>query len=91
MYLHLGNETLVRTKDLIGIFDLENTSVSKATKGFLAQADKLGRVVNVSMEMPKSFVVTLDEELTERVYVTNIACRTLFLRSKRQAVQSAGI
>ena len=30
MYLHLGEETVARTKDIIGIFNIENTSVSLA-------------------------------------------------------------
>ena len=35
MFLHLGNNYLVNTKDVIGIFDIENTSVSANTKEFL--------------------------------------------------------
>ena len=31
MYLHLGQDTVVRTGDVVGIFDLENSSVSKIT------------------------------------------------------------
>ena len=34
MFLHLGNNYLVNTKDIIGIFDIENTSVSANTKEF---------------------------------------------------------
>ena len=29
MYLHLGNAVLVKTDEVIGIFDLDNTTVSK--------------------------------------------------------------
>ena len=29
MYLHLGQDVVVRSRDIIGIFDIENTSVSK--------------------------------------------------------------
>ena len=35
MFLHLGNNYLVNTKDIIGIFDIENSSVSANTKEFL--------------------------------------------------------
>ena len=48
MYLHLGQDTVVRTDEIIGIFDLENTSISKITKEFLARSEKGGLVVNVS-------------------------------------------
>ena len=40
MYLHLGNDFMVNTKEIIGIFDIENTSVSKITKDFLNESAK---------------------------------------------------
>ena len=57
MYLHLGNDVLVQTRDIIGIFDIENSTIARSTKGFLAASEKAGRVFNVSTELPKSFVV----------------------------------
>ena len=48
MYLHLGQETVVRVQDIVGIFDMDNTTISKHTRQFLADAEKAGRVVNVS-------------------------------------------
>ncbi len=77
MYLHLGNDYIVNVKEIIGIFDLEKSSVSKYTRDYLANATKEGRVVNCTMELPKSFVVALDEELTERVFISQLACATL--------------
>ncbi len=58
MYLHLGQDTLVNTKDIIGVFDLDTSTVAGDTRAFLAGAEKARKVVNVSMELPKSFVVT---------------------------------
>ncbi len=58
MYLHLGQDTLVNTKDIIGVFDLDTSTVSRDTRAYLTGAEKAGKVVNVSMELPKSFVVT---------------------------------
>ena len=84
MYLHLGNDFIVNEKDIIGIFDLEKTSVSKYTKDFLANATRQRRVVNCTEEMPKSFVVTLDRDLTERVYISQMGCGTL----KKRAINS---
>ena len=40
MYLHLGNEYSVKISDIVGIFDIENTTVDKATKGLLERAEK---------------------------------------------------
>ncbi len=80
MYLHLGQETVVRTDDIIGIFDLENTSISKITKEFLAKAEQAGRVVNVSYELPKSFVICTCKRKTA-VYITQISSATLRKRA----------
>ncbi|MBR6101296.1 MAG: DUF370 domain-containing protein [Ruminococcus sp.] len=82
MFLHLGNDHIVNVRDIVGIYDLEKSSVSKYTKEYLSNATKQGRVINCTLEMPKSFIVTLDRELTERVYISQLACSTL---SKRLA------
>ena len=54
MYLHLGQDTVVRTSDIIAIFDLENASIAKSTKGYLASAQKNGMVVNPLLSAPKT-------------------------------------
>jgi hypothetical protein len=84
MYLHLGNDFIVNEKDIIGIFDLEKSSVSKYTRDYLSNATRQKRVINCTEEMPKSFIVTLDKELTERVYISQLACMTLKKRSMQK-------
>ena len=80
MYLHLGQDTVVRTSDIIAIFDLENASIAKSTKGYLAFAQKNGMVVNVSTELPKSFVVCTENGRT-KVYISQISSSTLKKRT----------
>ncbi|MCI8648615.1 MAG: DUF370 domain-containing protein [Anaerotruncus sp.] len=80
MYLHLGQDTIVRTEELVGIFDLENTSISRITKEFLAKSEQKGRVVNVSYELPKSFVICAKKKQST-VYITQISSATLKKRS----------
>lgn len=82
MYLHLGNDFLVDTKEIIGIFDIEKSSTSKLTKSFLQKAGKADRIYNVTYEMPKSFIVCLDKDLNETVYISQISCATLLKRMK---------
>ena len=83
MYLHLGQNTVVDTEQLLGVFDLDNSTVSKHTRDFLARAQKEGRVVNVSMELPKSFVVYRDKE-GETVYLSQLSSATLLRRSQER-------
>jgi len=58
MYLHLGQNVVVPQEDVIGIFDLDNTTCSKITRKFLSDAESAGRVILVSDELPRSFIVT---------------------------------
>ena len=76
MYLHLGNDCIVRKKDIIGIFDLENTSLSKDTKDFLADASKKGEVIYLTMDIPKSYIVC-KKEGKKIIYVSLLSASTL--------------
>ena len=57
MYLHLGQNTVIRDRGIIGIFDLDITSQSYRTRQYLARAEQAGEVVAATEELPKSFVV----------------------------------
>ena len=81
MYLHLGQETVVRLDEVVGIFDMDKSTISKHSRQFLADADKGGRVFNVSEELPKSYVVCVDGEGTETVYISQISSATLRKRA----------
>ena len=81
MYLHLGEKTVIRTESIVGIFDLDNTTVSKNTRNFLKQAQNNGEVVNVSFELPKSFIVCKENNET-KVYISQMAATTLYKRIK---------
>ncbi len=80
MYLHLGQDIVIRSRNIIGIFDIENTSISKITKDFLGSEEKNKRVVAVSNELPKSFIVC-ESEGRVTVYISQISCSTLKKRS----------
>ena len=80
MYLSIGNDMAVREKSIIGIFDLDNTSVSRRTQLFLNKAEKEGQVVPCD-DLPKSFVLTSEYGLN-RVYLTSLNASTLEKRMK---------
>lgn len=83
MYLHLGQSTVITTNELIGIFDMDNTTVMKSTRDYLTKAEKSGEVVNVSYELPKSFVVCTDKKnKSKKVYISQISPSTLLKRAK---------
>lgn len=79
MYLHLGQDTVVTTDKIIGIFDIDRCTISKKTRDYLTAAEKEKRVINVSYELPKSFVVC-ENEGGVLVYISQISAKTLFSR-----------
>ena len=81
MYMHLGNETVIKLNDIIGIFDLESTTISKNTRIYLNKAEKNGEVENVSYDLPKSFAVCSKEKGKQKVYISQISSATLNKRS----------
>ena len=81
MYLHVGQNTVIRTGEIIGIFDMETSTLSQTTRQVLARAEKEGKVVNVSMEMPKSFLLCQNEKGEMTCYITQISTSTLLKRS----------
>lgn len=81
MYLHLGNNVIVNKNDIIGIFDIDNTTVSKHTRNYLSQRTANAEIVNVSMELPKSFVVCNNRKNGKiTVYISQLSAKTLFNR-----------
>lgn len=83
MYIHLGSETVVHKKDVIGIFDLDTATVSRHTRNYLAEAEKCGDVVNVTYELPKSFVICRDKtrKSGRLVYISQLSTATLLKRA----------
>ena len=81
MYLHLGQDVLVREKDVIAILDLETTTtISRITKDYLKSAEENGAVKDVSPgAIPKSFVIC-GERSKSSVYITNISAKALLGR-----------
>ncbi len=80
MYVHLGGETVVLQKDIIAIFDLELTTISKITREFLHVAEEEGFVVNVSEDLPKSYILT-ESDNESKVYISPISAATLLKRA----------
>ena len=81
MYIHLGNNALINTNEIIGIFDLDNTTVSARTREYLNKAEKSGNIILTGNELPKSFVVASKNKGDNRVYLAVLAPSTLSKRA----------
>ena len=80
MYLSIGNDMAVRTSSVVGIFDLDNTTVSARGREFLSKAEREGQVIPCD-DLPKSYLLTAEYGLN-KVYLTPFSTQTLEKRLK---------
>ena len=45
MYLYIGNDIVINSKNIVGIFDADNTTISKDTRKFLNLSEKNGQII----------------------------------------------
>ena len=82
MYLNIGQDTVISDKNILGIFDLDNTTVSKSTREYINTASKNGECITVSIEeLPKSFIVVAENNKKE-IYISPLNTSTIFKRIK---------
>ena len=79
MYVHAGNNRIIRTREIIGIFDMDTATMQPATREYLRAAEKDGRMINIKEEIPKSFIIT-SEKNGDKVYVSQISTSALLGR-----------
>ena len=60
MFIQITKEKFIRQKDIIGVFDLDTSTVSGVTKSFLSKTEKNKKTVGIKV-LPKSFVLTRDK------------------------------
>lgn len=57
MYLHIGGGVTVKKKDVIGIFDLDSATVSKVTRKYISENQRLGNIKYEDSDLPRTFVL----------------------------------
>ncbi len=81
MYISIGGDMAVRDSAIVGIFDLDGCSMSKKTMEYLEDAEKNGVLLNITEDIPKTFLVT-EEYGLEKVYFTQLSAATIEKRSE---------
>lgn len=74
-------DKVITFDEIIGIFDLDTTTVSKSTRNYLAKAEKAGIVENICYDLPKSFIVCKTKNGEDKVYISQISSQTLLKRT----------
>ena len=82
MYLHAGNNKIIRTKSIIGIFDMDNATMGSDTRAFLKKAQNDGVLEISKTEIPKSFILYEKKENINKTAVCISQLSTLSLASR---------
>lgn len=81
MFLFLGGNVTVDDRSVIGIFNIEECTVSGITNEHLRVRQKQGRIVTVSDDLPKSLIVC-----TDKSYISNVSNLTINKRVKTENI-----
>ena len=80
MYIHLGRDYVLNDRDIIGIFNLETTTVSPRGREFLNYAQKNGAVVSLSDDLPQCYV--LADAPVDTVYLSELSSAAMKRRTE---------
>ena len=80
MYIHLGRDYVLNDRDVIGIFNLETTTISPRGREFLNYAQKTGAVVSLSEELPQCYV--LADAPVDTVYLSELSSTVMKKRTE---------
>lgn len=82
MFLHIGNNYMVRKADILGIFDMDNATWSKWTRQALSLAEQSGTLINAALdEIPNSFLLC-QEQNQQKIYLSMLTAATLARRAE---------
>ena len=75
MYLHIGNDIIIKKQNILFILDYKNLKQNKIFNKFTDKIDKKN-IIDISEGNPKSIIITKDKELIKG-YISNISSNTL--------------
>lgn len=83
-YVNVGLDLVLWERDLIGIFDLDSTTVKKDTRAFLSRAQANGQVADHCTDLPVTFLLSRPPDGDARVLLTSFSLPTLVSRVERR-------
>ncbi len=79
-YVSVGQNTVISSDEIIGIFDIDTATVKKDTRNLLKRAEQEKRVKNAFdpvFDIPVSFILTKGENDTEKLIFSSVSTTTL--------------
>ena len=87
MYLHIGQNEILPEVRIIGIFDMAPATWGHRAMEFLTRAEKEGTVLDISGDIPKSFVVCDHPYHPQIVYLSQLNPATLQKRAESRKLE----
>lgn len=87
IYLNVGAGKSIREKDIIGIFDMDTSTVSPITRRLLSEADRARLTESPSYEIPKSFILYRAEGGEMKVCFSQFSSASLLGRTEKGNVR----
>lgn len=79
MYLHIGNDIILKKENILFILDYENFNENKICKEFYEKIEKRN-ITDISKKKPKSIIITKENDII-KAYISNISSNTLGKRT----------
>lgn len=84
MYINIGGDVIMDVHEIIGVFDIDKTTVYKVNRNYLSKNEKSGKIINITDKIPKSFVVC-EKNSENMVYISPLTPVTIQKRMFHKA------
>lgn len=83
MYIHIGKELIIPSKEIITILDLEKMLKNRTLEEILKELKIENEIINIAKGNNKSLILVKKEEKTKG-YISNISSTTLARRMQKE-------
>ncbi len=79
MYLHIGKDLSLNSKDIIGIFNIDYIKNTKEYKSMYKSLQEDGKILDISDDTNKSFIL-IEKNKDKKGFITKIGVNTITKR-----------
>ena len=79
MYLHIGQDFIINSKNIIAIFNIDYIKNTKEYKAMYKKLEENNNLMIISDKKNMSFILTKENNI-EKAYITNIGVNTIAKR-----------
>ena len=85
MYVHIGNDNIIKKDEIVAILNLELLLEEKSLEDIIKEVNLEGKIINISDNIKKSLIIVKNNK--EQIgYITNISSITLAKRIQKDII-----